>query len=97
MYRKRKFSQHLHFLDIFFGITTLIIAASSSVVAIVCGGIGIKKDDSVAVLTLKGEGVALVNAMQSTEEILQKDTGICASIERVIMNKGTYPSFWKKS
>ena len=34
------------FLDIFFGITTLIIALSSSIVAIVCGGIGIKKDDS---------------------------------------------------
>ena len=34
------------FLDVFFGITLLIIALSSSIVAIVCGGIGIKKDDS---------------------------------------------------
>lgn len=57
----------------------------------------IKKDDLVAVLTLKGEGVALVNALMSTEQIIQKDTGICASIERVLMNKGTYPSIWKKS
>ena len=57
----------------------------------------IKKGDSVAILSLKGEGVALVKAMLSTEEILQKDTGICASINRVIMNKGTYPSIWKKS
>ena len=34
------------FLDVFLGITLLIIALSSSIVAIVCGGIGIKKDDS---------------------------------------------------
>ncbi len=57
----------------------------------------IKKGDMIAVLTLKGEGVALVNALLSTEDIIQKDTGMCANIERVLMNKGTYPSIWKKS
>ena len=57
----------------------------------------IKKGDMVAILTLKGEGVALVNALMSTEEMIQKDTGMCADIERVLMNKGTYPSIWKKS
>ena len=57
----------------------------------------IKKGDMVAILTLKGEGVALVNVIMSTEEMIQKDTGICAIIERVLMNKGTYPSIWKKS
>jgi len=57
----------------------------------------IKKGEMVAVLTLKGEGVALVNALLSTEDIIQKDTGMCANIERVLMNKGTYPSIWKKS
>ncbi len=57
----------------------------------------IKKGDVVAILTLKGEGVALVNALMSTEEMIQKDTGMCADIERVLMNKGTYPSIWKKS
>jgi len=57
----------------------------------------IKKGDMVAVLTLKGEGVVLVNALLSTEDIIQKDTGLCANIERVLMNKGTYPSIWKKS
>jgi len=57
----------------------------------------IKKGDMVAVLTLKEEGVALVNALLSTEDIIQKDTGMCANIERVLMNKGTYPSIWKKS
>ena len=57
----------------------------------------IKKGNIAAVLTLKGEGVALVKTLLSTEEILQKDTGICGALERVLMNKGTYPSIWKKS
>jgi H/ACA ribonucleoprotein complex subunit 4 len=57
----------------------------------------IKKGDPVAILTLKEEGVALGKAQMSTEEIVQKDTGICVSLERVLMNKGTYPSIWKKS
>ncbi len=57
----------------------------------------IKKDDLVAVLTLKNEGVALVKILMSTEQIIQKDTGICAVLQRVLMNKGTYPSIWKKT
>ena len=57
----------------------------------------IKKGDMVAVLSLKGEGVALVRALLSTEEIIQKDSGVCANLERVLMNKGTYPSIWKKT
>jgi len=57
---------------------------------------GIKKGDFAAVFTLKGEGVALVTALMSTEEIIQKDSGVCATLSRVFMNKGTYPSIWKK-
>jgi len=57
----------------------------------------IKKGDMAAVLTLKDEGVALVKAQMTTEQIIQKDTGICATLERVLMNKGTYPSIWKKT
>jgi H/ACA ribonucleoprotein complex subunit 4 len=57
----------------------------------------IKKGDHVAVNSLKGEGVALTKALMSTEEIIQKDKGICANVERVLMNKGTYPSIWKKT
>jgi len=57
----------------------------------------IKKDDMVVVLTLKGEGVALVKSLMSTEEMIQKDKGVCAELERVLMNKGTYPSIWKKN
>jgi H/ACA ribonucleoprotein complex subunit 4 len=57
----------------------------------------IKKGDMAAVLTLKEEGVALVEVLMSTEEIIQKDTGVCADLKRVFMNKGTYPSIWRKS
>ena len=56
----------------------------------------IKKDDIVAIFTLKGEVVALVKSLMSTEEIIQKDSGICCKLERVFMKKGTYPSIWKK-
>jgi H/ACA ribonucleoprotein complex subunit 4 len=58
---------------------------------------GIQRDMVAAVVTLKGEGVALVHTKFSTEQILEKDTGICGTLERVLMNKGTYPSIWKKS
>ena len=57
----------------------------------------IQKGDIVAVFTLKGEVVAIVKSIMSTEEIVQKNKGICAEIERVFMKKGTYPSTWKKS
>ena len=57
----------------------------------------IKKDETALVLTLKGEGVAIVKSLMSTEEIIQKDSGVCASLLRVLMKKGTYPAIWKKS
>ena len=57
----------------------------------------IKKGTIVGVFTLKGEVVAIVKSLMSTEEIIQKNKGICAEIERVFMKKGTYPSTWKKS
>lgn len=57
----------------------------------------IKKDDTAAVMTLKGEAVAIVKTLMSTEDIIRKDTGICADLKRVLMKKGTYPPIWKKS
>jgi H/ACA ribonucleoprotein complex subunit 4 len=58
---------------------------------------GIKKNDIVAILTLKGEGIAVAKALMSTEGIIEKDKGFCADLQRVVMKKGTYPSIWKKS
>ncbi len=57
----------------------------------------INKNDLIAVMTLKGEAVALMKAVMSTTQIVEKDKGICAKLERVIMKKGTYPPIWKKS
>jgi H/ACA ribonucleoprotein complex subunit 4 len=57
----------------------------------------IKKGEIAAVLSLKGEGIALVKMEIPSQEVIEKDTGICASLERVLMNKGTYPSIWKKT
>jgi len=57
----------------------------------------IKVGDIAAVVSLKGEGVALVKMEIPSAQVIEKDTGLCASLERVLMNKGTYPSIWKKT
>jgi len=56
---------------------------------------GIKKDLMSAVLTLKGEAVALVKALLSTEEILDLKHGTVATLQRVVMPRSTYPRTWK--
>lgn len=58
---------------------------------------GVKPGELAAVVSLKGEGVALVKMTVPSLQVIEKDTGICASLERVLMNKGTYPSIWKKT
>jgi H/ACA ribonucleoprotein complex subunit 4 len=78
-------------------VDALCHGASLAVPGVVEVDSDIKKGDNIAVITLKNEGVALVNTIMSTEEIIQKDSGVCANLSRVLMNKGTYPSIWKKS
>lgn len=56
----------------------------------------IKKGNIVAILTLKGEGVAYGKTLMSSEEMMNKDEGIAVDLERVLMNIGIYPSVWKK-
>jgi H/ACA ribonucleoprotein complex subunit 4 len=56
---------------------------------------GINKDSMVAILTLKGEAVALAKATASTEEIFNMEHGVVAKTERVLMRRGTYPKCWK--
>ena len=48
----------------------------------------------VAVMTQKGEGVALMRAEASAEEILESEHGIAARPVRVLMPRGTYPRMW---
>jgi H/ACA ribonucleoprotein complex subunit 4 len=56
---------------------------------------GIIKDSLVAILTLKGEAVALAKTAASTDEIMNMDHGIVAESRRVLMYRGTYPKYWR--
>jgi H/ACA ribonucleoprotein complex subunit 4 len=56
---------------------------------------GIQKGSVVAILSLKGEAIALATAKLNTEEILNLNHGTVASLERVVMERGTYPRVWK--
>ncbi|MFX1562632.1 MAG: PUA domain-containing protein, partial [Promethearchaeota archaeon] len=56
----------------------------------------INKGDMVAIMTLKGELVAVAKAQNNCEQILDAKSGIVAIINRVILPAGTYPSSWQK-
>ena len=55
----------------------------------------LKKGDLVAVYTLKGEVVALAEALMSINELIEAEKGIAFSINRIIMKANTYPKGWK--
>jgi len=57
----------------------------------------IKKDSIVAILTLKGEAIALARSLHSSENILEMDHGSVATLQRVLMPRGTYPRVWRKT
>jgi H/ACA ribonucleoprotein complex subunit 4 len=55
----------------------------------------VKKDSTVAIFTAKGELVALGKALFSAEEMLELKKGIVVDVDRVLMERGVYPSVWK--
>ena len=55
----------------------------------------IKRNTLVAIMTQKGELVALGTAKATSEEMLLKEKGIMVKTVRVIMDRGTYPKKWK--
>jgi len=55
---------------------------------------GIGRGEMVAVLTQKGEAVALMEAEASAEDILESQRGVAAKPVRVLMPRGTYPRMW---
>ena len=57
---------------------------------------GIKRGDIIAIMSLKGEAVALAKALASTEEIMEMRRGFVALTRRVIMPRGVYPKMWSK-
>lgn len=56
---------------------------------------GISKDTITAIFTLKGEVIALAKALLSTEEVFKLDHGTVATLQRVVMPRGTYPKVWR--
>ena len=57
----------------------------------------IQPKDSVAVITQKGEAVALAQALVTTEVMLQSNRGLVAKTSRVLMPRGSYPKMWHKA
>jgi H/ACA ribonucleoprotein complex subunit 4 len=55
---------------------------------------GIEKGAMVAVMTQKGEGVALMSALASGGQIMASEHGLAAKPVRVLMPRGTYPKMW---
>lgn len=55
----------------------------------------VKKNEAVALFTLKGEAVAIGRALLSFKEIAEQDRGLAIRPERVLMERGTYPAMWK--
>ena len=56
---------------------------------------GIKKDDTVALMSAKGELVAIGRALLPTGEMRSLQRGLASTTERVVMKAGTYPRLWK--
>jgi H/ACA ribonucleoprotein complex subunit 4 len=56
---------------------------------------GIQRDSMVAVMSLKGEAVALAKALTNSDECLNMEHGVVAKTMRVLMPRGTYPKRWR--
>jgi H/ACA ribonucleoprotein complex subunit 4 len=56
---------------------------------------GVRKGDTIGLVSGKGELVAVGKALLSTQEITTSTRGLAATTERVIMRQGTYPKLWK--
>jgi len=56
----------------------------------------IVKDCKVAIMSLKGELVAIGKAVMDSEEIERSEKGIAVEIERVVMEPNIYPRMWKR-
>ncbi|MDI9645323.1 MAG: RNA-guided pseudouridylation complex pseudouridine synthase subunit Cbf5 [Archaeoglobales archaeon] len=50
----------------------------------------------VAIFTLKNELVAIGRALFDAEDMLKMNKGIAVDVQRVVMERGIYPSTWKK-
>ncbi|MDV3277614.1 MAG: RNA-guided pseudouridylation complex pseudouridine synthase subunit Cbf5 [Nitrososphaerales archaeon] len=56
---------------------------------------GVSKNETVAIVSGKGELVAIGKALVSAQETKSMSKGLASTVERVIMKQGTYPKMWK--
>jgi H/ACA ribonucleoprotein complex subunit 4 len=56
----------------------------------------IRPGDLVAMMSLKGELIALGQAKMDTTTMLTEKSGIAVKTDRVLMRPGTYPRMWSK-
>jgi H/ACA ribonucleoprotein complex subunit 4 len=54
------------------------------------------KDKTIALMSLKGELVAMGNSLEDTEAIMHMKKGFVVKTSKVFMDPGTYPKGWKK-
>ncbi|MFQ5711705.1 MAG: RNA-guided pseudouridylation complex pseudouridine synthase subunit Cbf5 [Candidatus Geothermarchaeales archaeon] len=54
----------------------------------------VKKGVETAILTQKGEVVAVARPLMDYEGVLEASRGVVASLERVLMSRDTYPKMW---
>jgi len=55
----------------------------------------LKRGEVVGVYTLKGEVVALAEALMSEQEIIESSKGVAFNMRRIIMKPNTYPKAWR--
>jgi H/ACA ribonucleoprotein complex subunit 4 len=55
----------------------------------------IKKNQTTALMTLKNELIAIATSTHKAEELMKKQNGIAATLQRVTMKPNTYPKHWK--
>ncbi|MFW9798999.1 MAG: RNA-guided pseudouridylation complex pseudouridine synthase subunit Cbf5 [Candidatus Thorarchaeota archaeon] len=67
--------------------------ASSGIVSL---SSGLRKGDTVVLKTLKGEAIAIAKSSTTSDSMAKAKSGIVATIDRVLMERGRYPSMWKK-
>ncbi|RKX37762.1 MAG: RNA-guided pseudouridylation complex pseudouridine synthase subunit Cbf5 [Thermotogae bacterium] len=56
----------------------------------------IENNEIVAVMTGKGELIAIGYSKMTSEKILRSRNGLAVKIDRVLMKRGTYPKLWGK-
>ncbi|UCG95545.1 MAG: RNA-guided pseudouridylation complex pseudouridine synthase subunit Cbf5 [archaeon] len=56
---------------------------------------GIEKESMTAILTLKGELIALGYSKMDSKEMGRSKSGIAAEVDRVVMKRDLYPRMWK--